>query len=86
MQINCPRQLILSLALIAVKQIRKQDETCSLLFQMFERETARERNLEKAAKEAKNKARKEAGKAGDTEKTLTEEDLEQVTNSVRARP
>ena len=45
---------------------------------MFERETARERNLEKAAKEAKNKARKEAGKAGEPEKALTDADLQQV--------
>ena len=49
---------------------------CAL--QMFERETARERNLEKAAREAKNKARKEAGKAGETERALTDEDLQQV--------
>lgn len=46
--------------------------------QMFERETAREKNLEKAAKEAKNKARKEAGKAGEPEKALTDADLQQV--------
>ena len=46
---------------------------------MFERETGREKNLEKAAKEAKNKARKEAGKAGEaSQKVLTAADLEQV--------
>jgi len=47
--------------------------------QMFERETSREKNLEKAAKEAKIKARKEAGKGNDVvEKKMTEADLQQV--------
>lgn len=49
---------------------------------MFERETAREKNLEKAAKEAKNKARKEAGKAGEPEKTMTDADLQQVCSDI----
>lgn len=34
-----------------------------LLVQMLERETSREKNLEKAQKEAKIRARKEAGKS-----------------------
>jgi dynein intermediate chain 2 len=46
---------------------------------MFERETSREKNLEKAAKEAKIKARKEAGKGNDVvERKMTEADLQQV--------
>jgi dynein intermediate chain 2 len=49
------------------------------LLQMFERETSREKNLEKAAKEAKIKARKEAGKGNDVvERKMTEADLQQV--------
>ena len=46
---------------------------------MFERETSREKNLEKAVKEAKIKARKEAAKGTEAaEKPLTEEDLQRV--------
>ena len=49
------------------------------LLQMFERETSREKNLEKAVKEAKIKARKEAAKGTEAaEKPLTEEDLQRV--------
>ena len=53
---------------------------------MFERETAREKNLEKAAKEARQKARKEAGKTGEAEKVLTEENLEQASDSDHTIP
>jgi hypothetical protein len=50
--------------------------------QMFERETSREKNLEKAAKEAKIKARKEAGKGNEVvEKKMTEADLQQVRSN-----
>ena len=45
---------------------------------MFERETLREKNLEKAIKEAKVKARKEAAKKDDLLDTLTDEAMQQL--------
>lgn len=42
---------------------------------MFERETTREKNLERNAKEAKAKARKEAARTGEPLDRVTEEDL-----------
>lgn len=42
---------------------------------MLERETLREKNLEKSAKEAKAKARKEAARTGEPLDHVTEEDL-----------
>lgn len=45
---------------------------------MLERETLREKNLEKAVKEAKVKARKEAAKKDDTAENMTEEDISKL--------
>ena len=47
--------------------------------QTFDRETSREKNLEKAVKEAKIKARKEAARGNEAlHKTLTPEDIQRV--------
>lgn len=46
--------------------------------QVLERESARERNLEKAAKEARAKARKEAARTAEPLDPTTDEDLAQV--------
>jgi len=45
---------------------------------MLERESSREKNLEKSAKEAKAKARKEAAKTAEPLDHTTAEDLAQV--------
>lgn len=45
---------------------------------MFERETQREKNLEKAIKEAKVKARKEAARKDDVVDNITEEQLREL--------
>lgn len=45
---------------------------------MFERESSREKNLEKSAKEAKAKARKEAAKTSEPLGAVTDEELAQV--------
>ena len=45
---------------------------------MLERETLREKNLEKAIKEAKIKARKEAAKKDDVVDNVTNEDLKRL--------
>lgn len=47
---------------------------------MFDRETAREKNLEKAIKEAKVKARKEAARKDEVADNVTEEQLQQIEN------
>ena len=49
-----------------------------LPLQMLERESSRERGLERSAKEAKAKARKEAARTAEPLDTVTEEDLAQV--------
>jgi len=45
---------------------------------MLERESSREKNLEKSAKEAKVKARKEAAKTAEQLDSVTEDELAQV--------
>lgn len=45
---------------------------------MLERETLREKNLEKAVKEAKVKARKEAAKKDDTTESMTDEHINKL--------
>ena len=45
---------------------------------MFERESSREKNLEKGAREAKFRARKEAARGAEPIDRVTEEDLAQV--------
>jgi len=47
---------------------------------MFERECGRERALEKAEKEAKGRARKDAARAAEPVTRVTEEDLQKVRN------
>ena len=50
---------------------------------MLERESSRERNLEKSAKEAKAKARRDAAaRGGDALDSVTEEDLRKVCGGV----
>ena len=50
---------------------------------MLERESSRERNLEKSAKEAKAKARRDAAaRGGDPLDSVTEEDLRKVCEGV----
>lgn len=50
--------------------------------QMLERESSREKNLEKSAKEAKAKARKEAARTAEPLDHVTDEDLAQVGGRV----
>ncbi len=47
---------------------------------MFDRETAQEKNLEKAIKEAKVKARKEAARKDEVADNVTEEQLQQIVS------
>eukprot|EP00887_Chlorella_sp_A99_P007769 scaffold20.g7769.t1 len=55
--------------------VEMQDNEKSAISAMLERETSREKNLEKNAKEAKAKARKEAARTGEPLDHVTEEDL-----------
>ncbi len=53
--------------------------TCCLAgLQMLERESSREKTLEKNAKEARAKARKEAARTAEPLDTVTDEDLKEV--------
>lgn len=55
--------------------------------QILERETSREKNLEKAMKEAKIRARKEASKGtDDSKKDANEQEIKQVSCSVPRKP
>eukprot|EP00879_Flechtneria_rotunda_P022642 GHRR01023909.1.p2 GENE.GHRR01023909.1~~GHRR01023909.1.p2 ORF type:complete len:158 (+),score=72.51 GHRR01023909.1:484-957(+) len=65
--------LQLSAALVDMAQNEKQGINA-----MFERETLREKNLEKAQKEAKVKARREAARHAELADTITEEDLANI--------
>ncbi|PSC71021.1 dynein intermediate chain axonemal isoform B [Micractinium conductrix] len=58
--------------------VEQQDNERAVISAMFERESSREKNLEKSAKEAKAKARKEAAKTSEPLGAVTDEELAQL--------